>query len=200
MGGSGATTGATGTSTTFCLTKDMYTEPNTANDPWTIKTAHIHTYICVQHDYFYICILQNITITSYTLEEMSETDSDNEQVVIPVRIIRHRGRRFIRFMNIRNEMEERLFEEDTAQALRESLQTYTPAVKTTTRKKIDQYFPEYKARQQREKCPVCLEELKRGVMMRELPCHHYLHSECLVGWFTKGNTVCPMCRYEVNLT
>ena len=131
---------------------------------------------------------------------MSETESDNEHVVIPVRIIRHRARRVIRVINIEAEIENRLFGEDTAQALRESLQTYTPTVKTTTRAKIDQHFPEYKARRQKEKCPVCLEELKRGVMMRALPCHHYLHSECLVGWFTKGNTVCPMCRYEVNFT
>jgi hypothetical protein len=137
-------------------------------------------------------------------EMNSQIDSDSDEearvtpmsirmtrrVLIPRRIARHMVRRTLF-------VEERLFEEDTAIAIRMSMRDYKPHTTTTTKENIDKICPEIKARHQKDKCTVCLEHVKRGEPIRMLPCHHYLHSDCLVGWFTQGNTVCPVCRYEV---
>lgn len=132
----------------------------------------------------------------------ADSDSDEEarvmpmpiriprRVIIPTRIARRMMRRTLF-------VEERLFEEDTRIAIRMSMRDYKPYTTTTTKENIDKICPEIKARHQKDKCTVCLEHVKRGEPIRMLPCHHYLHSDCLVGWFTQGNTVCPVCRYEV---
>ncbi len=92
------------------------------------------------------------------------------------------------------EIEEQLLEADTATAMRISMNTYKPPTQTVSVQQIDKVAPILKARRQREKCTVCQEHIKRGENIRILPCFHYLHDECLVGWYTNGNAVCPVCR------
>ena len=36
--------------------------------------------------------------------------------------------------------------------------------------------------------------VQRNENIRILPCGHYMHDKCAVGWFTTGNAVCPVCR------
>lgn len=133
-----------------------------------------------------------------------DSDSDPDAAVIPISIRTPRrvliSNNFARRMLARRAIfiEERMFEEDTQMAIRISMSEYKPQTTKATKEQIEKICPEMTARLQKDKCTVCLEHLKRGDKMRQLPCFHYLHSECLVGWFTQGNTICPVCRYKVN--
>jgi len=117
--------------------------------------------------------------------------------------IAHRGRRiFISARRLFEEeeqerralIEERMLEADTAIAIRISMATYKPHTTTVDAEDVARVAPTIKARHQKDKCPICLEHVKRGEDIRILPCGHYQHAGCCVEWFTKGNSFCPICR------
>lgn len=45
-------------------------------------------------------------------------------------------------------------------------------------------------------CCICLGQYTDGVELRELPCTHHFHVECVDKWLTI-NASCPLCKHDV---
>lgn len=41
---------------------------------------------------------------------------------------------------------------------------------------------------------ICLESLQDKDMIRNLPCGHIYHSDCIAKWFLKQHDTCPLCK------
>ncbi|KAG2464162.1 E3 ubiquitin-protein ligase RNF126 [Polypterus senegalus] len=46
-------------------------------------------------------------------------------------------------------------------------------------------------------CPVCKEDYTAGEMVRQLPCNHLFHNDCIVPWLEQHDT-CPVCRKSLS--
>ena len=47
-----------------------------------------------------------------------------------------------------------------------------------------------------EKCVICFENFKRVDIIKELPCKHIYHKDCILKWLNDSN-LCPLCKYDL---
>lgn len=45
-------------------------------------------------------------------------------------------------------------------------------------------------------CAVCQDDYEIGMVVKEMPCKHVFHSDCLLPWLELHNS-CPVCRFEL---
>ncbi|VFQ82177.1 unnamed protein product [Cuscuta campestris] len=45
-------------------------------------------------------------------------------------------------------------------------------------------------------CTVCFEEFRAGTVVKEMPCKHRFHSECILPWLDLHSS-CPVCRHRL---
>ncbi|EHA8589244.1 E3 ubiquitin-protein ligase SGR9, amyloplastic [Cocos nucifera] len=57
-------------------------------------------------------------------------------------------------------------------------------------------LPSVECRRWGRECVICKEEMEVGRDVCELPCGHWFHWGCVLGWLRKRNT-CPCCRFEL---
>ena len=47
-----------------------------------------------------------------------------------------------------------------------------------------------------DKCAICLQKYKGADIIKEFPCKHIFHKNCIFKWLKKY-TVCPLCKYDI---
>ena len=47
-----------------------------------------------------------------------------------------------------------------------------------------------------DKCPICLQKYKGADIIKEFPCKHIFHKNCIFKWLKKSN-LCPLCKYDI---
>ncbi|KAI8362316.1 hypothetical protein B0O80DRAFT_97793 [Mortierella sp. GBAus27b] len=70
-------------------------------------------------------------------------------------------------------------------------------VTTTNAKKVKNKASGPKQRTRKyDPCAICLEEYEVGDHIRELPCKHFFHSQCIDPWFRDVHGICPVCKRD----
>jgi hypothetical protein len=47
-----------------------------------------------------------------------------------------------------------------------------------------------------KKCAICLIKYKSSDIIKEFPCKHIYHKNCILKWIKKSNR-CPLCKYDI---
>ena len=62
---------------------------------------------------------------------------------------------------------------------------------------LHEYTPNIEAGDQTT-CAICLEEFEGGEKLRQMPCEHCFHHDCIKPWLTERSASCPLCKLEIS--
>ena len=48
-----------------------------------------------------------------------------------------------------------------------------------------------------KKCSICLIKYKKPDILKEFPCNHIYHKNCILKWLDHSN-ICPLCKYDIS--
>ncbi|RKP40419.1 hypothetical protein BJ085DRAFT_36967 [Dimargaris cristalligena] len=48
-----------------------------------------------------------------------------------------------------------------------------------------------------EACAICIDYITKGQKLRQLPCKHLYHVECIDQWLVDKSATCPLCKFNV---
>ena len=48
-----------------------------------------------------------------------------------------------------------------------------------------------------DKCAICLQKYKGVDIIKEFPCKHIFHKNCILKWIKSSNK-CPLCKYDIS--
>eukprot|EP00295_Goniomonas_pacifica_P039832 CAMPEP_0175993208 /NCGR_PEP_ID=MMETSP0108-20121206/53838_1 /TAXON_ID=195067 ORGANISM="Goniomonas pacifica, Strain CCMP1869" /NCGR_SAMPLE_ID=MMETSP0108 /ASSEMBLY_ACC=CAM_ASM_000204 /LENGTH=168 /DNA_ID=CAMNT_0017324973 /DNA_START=54 /DNA_END=560 /DNA_ORIENTATION=- len=66
-------------------------------------------------------------------------------------------------------------------------------IPTGARRKTDEIQVHHRGWEQTE-CAICLDTLLSSADEHRGECGHTFHAKCMVGWTSRGNGTCPLCR------
>ena len=47
-----------------------------------------------------------------------------------------------------------------------------------------------------KKCSICLLKYQKTDILKEFPCNHIYHKNCILKWLNNSN-ICPLCKYDI---
>ncbi|CDP18533.1 unnamed protein product [Coffea canephora] len=71
-----------------------------------------------------------------------------------------------------------------------------PASKTAVKGLPDVKVDEGMMKSELAQCAVCKDDFELGVLVKQMPCKHVYHKDCILPWLELHNS-CPVCRYEL---
>ena len=54
----------------------------------------------------------------------------------------------------------------------------------------------FNRKKNRFNCPICLQKYKNADIIKEFPCKHIFHKNCIFKWLKQSN-VCPICKHDL---
>ncbi|KAK3813682.1 MAG: hypothetical protein JOS17DRAFT_761285, partial [Linnemannia elongata] len=84
----------------------------------------------------------------------------------------------------------------TSNTMATSITNYTIDTSTSTSTRHSKGASGKQRKRRYDPCAICLEEYEVGDQLRELPCKHFFHSQCIDPWFKDVHGICPVCKRD----
>ena len=131
-------------------------------------------------------------------EEEEEDDDDEEENINGNNLIDDNNDESNDENNGRNNEEENEEEEEEEEEENEELKIYNLKKEKFILNLNEFQFKHIKKYSQikEKKCSICLVKFRGSDIIKEFPCNHIYHKDCILKWLKKSN-ICPLCKYDI---